>query len=124
MSKIMITKKDGKEYKHLLLNKRTDNCPLCDEPLKHFSGSWNMFHGEVSSSCCGAPYQTKDYYVDPEKSEGYEKYFKELNKPHYLSLSVADEWIEPIRKAFAETGIKSIKDNSVIDIAKNYKDKL
>lgn len=119
--KKMITKTNGKEYEHILLDRRTDNCPLCDEPLKDFIGSWNLFHGEVSSRCCGAPYQTKDYYVDPEKSEGYDEYFKELNKPHYLGFSVSNEWVEPIRKAFAETGIKDVRDKSVMELAEKYK---
>jgi len=100
--KKIITKYNGKETEHLLLDRDADNCPICDTPLKDIGGSWNMFHGEVSAQCCKAPYQTKDYYVDPEKGEGFDVYFEELNKPNMWSLSVDDDWIEPLRQSLQE----------------------
>ena len=84
MSEIMITKKDGKETEHLLLDKTKDDCPICEKPLLNTMGTWNIFHGEVSAQCCGAPYQTKDYWVDPEKTDGYDEFFKKLNQHFYL----------------------------------------
>ena len=121
MSKIMETVYKGNKQQHLLLDKTTDSCPVCDTPLIDVSGSWNMFHGEVSANCCGAPYQTKDYYVDPEVSEGYDEYFEELNKPNYWSLSISDEWLNPLRGAIEQTGIRNIRDEKVMNIAKELK---
>lgn len=121
MSKTMETVYKGNKEQHLLLDKTTDSCPVCDTPLTYVSGSWNMFHGEVSANCCGAPYQTKDYYVDPEVSEGYDEYFEELNKPNYWSLSILDEWLNPLRGAIEQTGIRNIRDEKVMNIAKELK---
>lgn len=102
MSTTITTKKDGKETEHLLLDKSKDVCPICETPLEHTMGTWNIFHGEVSAQCCGAPYQTKDYYVDPEKSEGYDKFFEQLNKPGIWSLSIPQEWVKPYNLALKE----------------------
>lgn len=108
MSKTITTKYKGKETEHLLLDRTKDNCPICEHPLARTMGTWNIFHGEVTAQCCGAPYQTKDYYVDPEKSEGYKEFFEELNKPNVWSISIPQEWIKPYNVAFKELGVDRI----------------
>lgn len=96
-----------------LVDKNLDNCPVCAQPLKDTWGSWNMMHGEMKISCCGAPYQVKDYYVDDTKQAAYADYFRELNKPGIMSLSVDTEYIEPLKQAMKELGVRNVNDDSV-----------
>jgi hypothetical protein len=117
MSKVI--KVDGTTQR--LVNSQKDNCLICEQPLKDSFFSWNIFHGEVSSSCCGAPYQTKDFGVDASKKEAYKKYFAELNKPSIMSLSVAEDWIEPLKQAMKELGATELS-NEVREKAKAIHD--
>lgn len=112
---------NGKKQVHVLYDKATDDCPICDTPLEHTTGTWNMFHGEVSAQCCGAPYQTKDYYVDPEKSEGYDKFFEELNKPGVWSISIPEEWVGPYHEAFKQLNVDRLT-KEVTELAEKIKE--
>jgi len=37
-------------------------CEICG---KEFVGTWTDFHGEMTCTYCGAPYQMKDYHGAP-----------------------------------------------------------
>ena len=102
---------------HLILNPKTENCPLCDTPLKEVCWSWNMFHGEATSSCCQMVCQIKSYHVDEARVE--ERAFAEsLDNPERIEFCIDKKWIEPIREGFSKTGVKNCKDKEVYEIAK------
>lgn len=117
MSRLIVTKSKGKEREHRLLDKRTESCPICETPLKDFNGHWNMFHGSMSSSCCGASYQVKDY-SPPDDGENFEELFRWLNDPNYVELTIKSEWVEPLHQAIKQTGIKDIR-NERVDMVAN-----
>lgn len=115
MEKVIV---DGKE--RTLLNQETDNCPICDTPLKNVSYSWNMLHGNAKASCCGIDYQIKDLYVSPEKSKERIAFNERLKESGIIELSCMPDWIEPIRQAMKQSGIKKVNDE-VINIAEKIK---
>lgn len=102
----------GKE--RLLLDKN-DKCPICDTPRNKMVFLWRMFHGEAESSCCGAIYQIKDYYI--EKPTDEEKKLLEMLAGDYIEFSIAPDWIEPLRLALKETRCRNINNDGVILLA-------
>lgn len=104
-----------KGKKHLLLDKQ-DKCPICDAPrdTMRFYDSEN-FHGEAESSCCGAIYQLKDYYIENPTDE--EKKLLELLADDYIEFSISPDWIEPLKQALRETGAYNINGYGVVDVA-------
>ena len=96
----------------LILNISEDNCPICNTPLKEVGFSWNIMHGEASSSCCGATYQIKSWYVDPEKNnQDIIDFSNSLDNPDIILFKILNEWIEPIQKAREILNEKYINNN-------------
>ena len=79
---------------------------------------WNMFHGEATSSCCGAVYQLKDYHIE-NPNEGEQKLL-DLLSGEYIEFNIKNEWVEPLRKAIKETGKTDINDDEVMSLAQSY----
>src|SRR3990167_6060598 len=100
--------------KHLLLDKQ-DKCLICDTPRDKMCFSWRMFHGAAESSCCGAIYQLKDYYIDNPTDE--EKKFLEMLAGDYIEFSIKFDLIEPLKQALKESGKRDINDEGVIELA-------
>lgn len=120
MYKVKIdTGKNGtKEYNMIL---KDELCPICGNPLEHFT--WNMFHGEVTSHCCGAVLQIKDFYIDEDYSEEYRDFVKNIGKDEVgYMFNIPEEWFPHLRKAMDETGIKNIQNDEVYKLAKQYKE--
>lgn len=115
MKIIIVKNNDGTEKEKYLFDLKKDNCPLCDTPLKETFGTWNMFHGEVSRSCCNSNWQTKDFYVDDDELGNYKEYFTELNKPNINSLSIPKHLWQPLRDAYKKYGIKDCKNDQVYE---------
>ena len=116
-AKINTGKNGIREYNMIL---KDEVCPICDKPLGRFT--WNMFHGEVTSHCCGVVLQIKDFYVDEDYSEEYKEFIKNIGKDEigYI-FNIPDEWIMPLRTAIEETGIYDIQNDEVFELAKQYK---
>jgi ssDNA-binding Zn-finger/Zn-ribbon topoisomerase 1 len=114
--------KDNQEF--IVVNRKED-CPVCGTPLESTYGTWNMLHGEMSFSCCKSPYQIKDYWINEEThSPELVEFVKNIGKDGNYLLSIKAEWIEPLRKAIEETGIKNINDDEVFELAKKYKEEM
>jgi len=105
---------DGKE--HITVDPKTENCVICDTPLKDVSFDWNVFHGSAKSSCCGVDYQLKSYYVNEDKSEELKAYAKSLDSPDKIECSCKREYIEPLKKAMKALNETALT-KSVIDMA-------
>lgn len=91
----------GKEMKTITVNENiitmvapSEPCPLCGGRI---GGDWAMFHGEINSYCCGAPYQTKSYHVS-DIDEHKEEF--ELYEQGYVQLKIHDWLIKPIQDLF------------------------
>ena len=111
MMKLMV-----KGHEHILLDK-TDVCPICGKPRNQMCFSWLVFHGSAESSCCGAVYQIKDFHIDnPDEDE---KKLLELLAGDYIEFSIDSEWIEPLKQAISELGIKDINNEEVYELAKS-----
>jgi len=106
-----------KGKRHLLLGP-DDKCPICDRPTNDIYGEWNFFHGEITSYCCGAVYQTKDYYI--EKPTVEEKELLKMLAGEYIEFNIKQEWVEPLKKAMKELGETNISENGVQDLAEKY----
>ena len=106
---------NGKEK--ILLDKN-EPCTICNSSRDKMFFSWNMFHGEATSSCCGAIYQLKDYYIDKPTEEQVD-YLKLLARD-YIELSIKQEYIEPLQRAMKELSAKNINEEGVIKLAENY----
>ncbi len=96
-----------------------DNCPICGTPVKDMVFTWNMAHGEATSSCCGAVYQIKDYYI--EKPTKQEKECLKLLREGYIEFLIREDWVEPLKKAINSIGIKNIHNDIIINIARSIK---
>ncbi len=105
-----------KDKKHLLLDKQ-DKCPICDTPRNKMCFSWRIFHGEADSSCCGAIYQIKDFYIENPTDE--EKKLLEMLAGDFIELSIKLDWVEPLKQALKETGKRNINDEGVIELAQS-----
>jgi transcription initiation factor TFIIIB Brf1 subunit/transcription initiation factor TFIIB len=101
--------------------KKDESCPICGQKLGGFS--WNMFHGEVTSSCCGCILQFKSYYAGDDATEEYKNFVESIgtNDVGYI-FQIDEEWIEPLKRAINDTGIYNIQNDEVFDKAKAYKD--
>lgn len=98
-------------HEKLMIN-FNDTCPLCQLPLKNATFSWNLFHGEANSSCCGATYQMKDYHI--EKPNAEEKQLLEMLSGKWIQFKIKEEWIIPLRTAMHELQIHNINNEEVI----------
>lgn len=103
----------GKE--HILLDS-DDKCPLCRASRNQMVFSWNTFHGEATSSCCGAVFQLKDYYIENPTDE--EKELLEALRGDFIEFTIKSEWIEPLKQAMKNVGITDINNNDVYEEAK------
>jgi len=113
----------GEDFDRIVLNPKKDNCLLCGEKLSGVGFTWNLFHGEASSSCCGADYQLKSWWVDKEKYPEIYEFSESLDNPDRIFFKIAEKWLEPLRKAMSELGLKNIRDTGVIELAKKYIEK-
>lgn len=104
---------NGKE--HILLSSE-DECPICASKCNEMVFSWNMFHGQATSSCCGAVFQLKDYYIENPTDE--EKELLEALRGDFIEFSIKNEWVGPLKKAIQNTGIIDINNDDVIEEAK------
>lgn len=107
--------------KHLILNPQTESCPLCDTPIKDSYCHWNIFHGEVTYECCNMVCQIKSYHVDESKPEE-RAYAESLDDPSKIEFCIDEEYIPLLRQAFAETGIKDCKNDTVYEAFKKLKE--
>ncbi len=96
-----------------------DSCPICNMPVRDMHFRWNIADGEATSDCCGAIYQIKDYYI--EKPTKQEKKCLELLRNGYIEFKIKEDWIEPLKEAIRETGIKDINNRKVFNFAKDIK---
>ncbi len=120
MYKVKInTGKNGiKEFNMIL---KDEPCPICGKPLGYFT--WNMFHGEVTSHCCGAILQIKDFYVDEDYSEEYRNFVASIGKDEVgYRFEIAEEWIPYLKRAIVETEIYDIHNKKVFELANQYKE--
>lgn len=109
-----INYKDGTKQEKIVVDPQKDNCPLCDTPLSSVGFSWNIFHGEASASCCGAPYQLKSYHVDEEERGKQAKEFAEsLDAPDRIQCKIDGKYLAAYRQAFEELGKKRVGDKTV-----------
>lgn len=102
-------------YKHILLSKR-DNCLICDTPYDKMRFRWRAFHGEAASSCCGAVYQLKDFYIENPTDE-QKQLLQLLASGDYIEFAIGDTWIQPLREAIEKIGIKDINNDDVHQLA-------
>ena len=100
METVKCTTKNG-EREFILVDRKTDNCPVCGEPLSSVFFTWNTFHGEASSSCCNAPYQVKDYCIDEDQPQSYKDFVCSLGKP-LIWCKVDSKYIKALHQAFSE----------------------
>ncbi len=107
----------------LILNHIKDKCPICGTPLKEAEFMWRLFHGEAKSSCCGAIYQLKSYWVDKNKHPEEYEFSESLDNPAKIWFKIDEEWINPLKQAMKETGIKNIHNDEVFDLAQKIKAK-
>jgi len=89
--------------KHILI-KNNEPCALCGGRIYC---SWNLFHGEATSHCCGAVYQIKDYHIGNPTEE--QQILLDMLKGEYIELRITEEYINAIKKVFAEEGIQNIQ---------------
>ncbi len=109
----------------ITLNIKTDKCPICGDNLSNAGFSWCMFHGEASSSCCGAIYQIKSWYVDPEENEqDIIDFSKSLNDGVTIYIKIDERLFIPLKKAMDKTGIKDINDDKVYDLIQSDLEKI
>ena len=104
--------------KHILLDKQ-DVCPICGTPRNNMRFSWRIFHGEANSSCCGAIYQIKDYYIENPTDE--EKKLLTMLAGEYIEFNIQPDYIEPLKQALNATGKHSIVDEDVVKLALHIK---
>lgn len=105
----------------MALDSKVDVCPICKTPLTNVAYRWNIFHGEATGDCCGAIFQIKDYYVDPETTPQDEIDFVDsLGKNGRIEFCIKDMCIKPLAKAIKETGIKNINNETVMALAESY----
>jgi len=102
------------DEKCLLLDKQ-DKCPICDTPRESMCFSWRIFHGEATSSCCGAIYQIKDFYLENPTDE--EKKRLEMLAGDFIEFRIKLDWIEPLKQALQKLGKRNINDEGVIELA-------
>ncbi len=109
-----ITYKDGSTHNKIVVDPKADSCPICDTPLSTVSFSWNIFHGEASASCCGAPYQLKSYYVD-EQERGKEAadFAESLDAPDRIQCKIDGKYLNAYRQALKELGENNINSDAV-----------
>ena len=100
---------------------KDDKCPICDTPREKIYGTWNIFHAEITSYCCGATYQTTDYHIENPTPE--EENLLKMLAGEYIEFNLKQEWIEPLKIAMKELNASNINDDGVIDLAKKYLEK-
>ena len=111
---------DGIE--RLVIDTKTDKCPICGTEMNDVYFSWRMFHGEAEASCCHAVYQIKSWYVDPEKyGQDIIDFSNSLDEPGRVYMKIDNEWIKPLQEALKESGAKYIDD--CYDLALEKKNK-
>ena len=110
MKKLMV---EGTE--RILLD-ANDVCPICETKRENMRFSWNMFHGEATSSCCGAVFQIKDYHIDNPNDE--QKELLEGLRGDYIEFNIKREWVEPLKQAIEKVGITDINNGEVMEEAK------
>jgi len=103
--------------KHVLLGK-DDTCPICEASRNEMGFSWNIAHGEATSSCCGSIYQLKGYYAKDASDE--KKELLKMLDGEYIECTIKEEWIEPIKKAMKEKNASNINDDGVLKLAEHY----
>ena len=107
----------GKQtYKFL---SKKDPCPICKTPRDEIYFSWNMFHGEATSSCCNSVYQLKDYFVEELSDETREMF--SLFEEGYIQLTIPVDWIKPLQKAMKEVGLQDVNNDEVYELAKSIR---
>jgi hypothetical protein len=89
----------GEEY---FLLDQNDVCPICGAARKQMRFQWRMFHGEVNSSCCGAIYQVKGFYIENPTKE--EQKLLEALRNGFIWLKIPSQWIDPLKQAVEQTG--------------------
>ena len=111
----------GEDFDRIILNPSKDKCPICETPLKNVYFTWRILHGEAMSSCCGAVYQIKSYWVDKNKYPEEYEFAKSLDNPEKILFKINEEWIEPLKQAIKKTGIKNIHYPDVFELAKEIR---
>ena len=110
----------NKGIREFLTISKDEVCPICGKVPYGFS--WNMLHGEVTSSCCGIALQIKDYYIDENEPQEYKDFVESIgsDKTGYV-INIDNEWIKPLNKAIKKIGICNIRDEEVFEYAKRCK---
>lgn len=95
--------------------KKDEKCPICGNQFNDFT--WNVFHGEVTSHCCGICLQIKDYYVDEEETKEYKEFVKKIGSDElgYI-LNIEEKYIKPLKQIVKEHKIKNIQTNEVFNL--------
>ena len=99
---------------------KNEKCPICGKELGYFT--WNMFHGEVTSHCCGAVLQIKDWYVEDNVPEKFKNFVKSVGQDDvgYI-FNIGEEWFPHLQHAIEETKIYNIQNDKVYKLALKYK---
>jgi hypothetical protein len=106
----MIFSRNGQDC--ILLEEGSDDkCPICGMATKKMCFSWNIFHGEARSSCCGAPYQIKDFYIE-KPTDDDKAFFDHLNGK-YIWFKIPTKYIKPLKEAMKELEKTNINDKDV-----------
>ncbi len=107
----------------LVFDLKKDSCPICKTPFNNGTYfSWRMFHGEASSSCCGAIYQMKGWYADPKKNkQDIIDFSDSLDNKNLIWLKIGEDWIKPLQKAISKINIQNIHNENVYEMAKKLK---
>lgn len=89
-----------------LFLEKDDSCFICG---KSFMFSWNIFHGEATSHCCGAVYQLKDFHYDNPSEE--QKEHSEILAGDCIELKIDKKHRDIVKKLYTELKPKSINDD-------------
>ena len=109
----------------ITLNVKTDKCPICGENLSHVAFSWRMFHGEATSTCCGAIYQIKSWYVDPKTNKrDIIDFSNSLDDGVSIYIKIDERLFIPLKNAIDKTGIKDIHNDKVYDLIQSDLEKI
>lgn len=114
MKKIRLKNED---FERIVVNPKKDECPLCGMKLDQVGFTWNLFHGEAKSSCCGADYQLKSWWVDKEKYPEVYEFSESLDNPERIFFKIAEKWIMPLKKAMKELNATNIRHEGVLKLA-------
>jgi transcription elongation factor Elf1 len=108
-----VTNKEGNKTNHIILEEN-DKCYVCGCDRSSMCFSWNMFHGQATSSCCGASYQLKDYYIEnPTDTE--KEYLDLLKKSGNIDLSIDEKYLDAVKKIYDTGEYDNINDKGFVD---------